>query len=127
MPISIDRFDEEPVDALEFREGTHPYRLLRFLAAHSEQAFTQTELKRPGSSAGASERHYRLEDRCLVRHRGRYWAIVEDDCLASYAAQTNASSTSYYRTELDDRHPVAAIHDGRPAVSTTDDYYGDEE
>lgn len=106
MPISIDRFDEEPVDALDLQEGTHPYRLLQFLAAHSDQAFTQTELheatgiKRGSVGAALS----RLEDRGLVRHRGRYWAIAEDDRLASYAAQTNASS-----------------------ASTTDDYYGDEE
>ncbi|MXV61846.1 MarR family transcriptional regulator [Natronorubrum sp. JWXQ-INN-674] len=106
MPITIDRFDEEPVDALDLQEGTQPYRLLQFLATHSDQAFTQTELheatgiKRGSVGAALS----RLEDRGLVRHRGRYWAIAEDDRLASYAAQTNASS-----------------------VSTTDDYYGDEE
>ena len=45
----------------------------------------------------------RLEERGLVRHRGRYWAIAEDDRLASYAAQVNASS-----------------------ASTTDDYYSEE-
>jgi hypothetical protein len=45
----------------------------------------------------------RIEDRGLVRHRGRYWAIAEDDRLASYAAQMGASSSS-----------------------TTDDYYGEE-
>ncbi|ELY92305.1 hypothetical protein C483_08332 [Natrialba hulunbeirensis JCM 10989] len=106
MPISIDRFDEEPVSALDLQEGTHPYRLLQFLATHSDQAFTQTELheatniKRGSVGAALS----RLEERGLVRHRGRYWAIAEDDRLASYAAQTNASSSS-----------------------TTDDYYGDEE
>ncbi|ELY84788.1 MarR family transcriptional regulator [Natrialba taiwanensis] len=106
MPISIDRFDEEPVDALGLQEGTHPYRLLQFLTDHSDQAFTQTELheatgiKRGSVGAALS----RLEDRGLVRHRGRYWAIAEDDRLASYAAQMNASS-----------------------ASTTDDYYNDEE
>lgn len=106
MPISIDRFDEDPTEALDLKEGTQPYRLLRFLASHSDQAFTQTELheatgiKRGSVGAVLS----RLEDRGLVRHRGRYWAIVEDDRLASYAAQTNASS-----------------------ASTTDDYYGGEE
>nr|WP_290819278.1 helix-turn-helix domain-containing protein [Halovivax sp.] len=45
----------------------------------------------------------RLEDRGLVRHRGRYWAISEDDRLAPAAARTNVSS-----------------------ASTTDDYEGDE-
>lgn len=105
MPISIDRFDEEPADALDLQEGTQPYRILQFLAENSEQAFTQTEIheatdiKRGSVGAALS----RLEDRGLVRHRGRYWAIAEDDRLASYAAQLGASS-----------------------ASTTDDYYGEE-
>lgn len=105
MPISIDRFNEEPGEILDFQKGTQPYRILQFLAENSEQAFTQTEIaeatgiKRGSVGAVLS----RLEDRSLVRHRGRYWAIAEDDRLASYAAQTQASS-----------------------ASTTDDYYGEE-
>lgn len=105
MPISIDAFEEEPNDVLEFQEGTQPYRILEFLAEHSDQAFTQTEIheetgiKRGSVGAVLS----RLEDRGLVRHRGRYWAIGDDDRLASYAAQRRASS-----------------------ASTADDYYGDE-
>ena len=105
VPISIDRFDEEPSEALDIGAGTHPYRILQFLAEHHEQAFTQTEIhestgiKRGSVGAALS----RLEDRGLVRHRGRYWAIGEDDRLASYAAQSGASSES-----------------------TTDDYYDGE-
>jgi DNA-binding IclR family transcriptional regulator len=105
MPISIDRFDDEPAEILDLQEGTQPYQILQFLAEHSDQAFTQTELHeetgiKRGSVGGALSR---LEDRGLVRHRGRYWAIAEDDRLASYAAQMGASSSS-----------------------TTDDYYGEE-
>lgn len=106
MPIGIDQFEEEPPEALDLQEGTQPYRVLQFLADHDDQAFTQTEIheatgiKRGSVGAVLS----RLEDRGLVRHRGRYWAIGEDERLASYAAQTGASS-----------------------ASTTDDYYGDEE
>ena len=105
MPISIDRFDDEPADVLDLQEGTHPHTIIQFLAENSEQAFTRTEIheatgiKRGSVGAALS----RLEDRSLVRHRGRYWAIGDDDRLASYAAQTNASS-----------------------ASTTDDYYGEE-
>jgi len=106
MPISIDHFDEELADVLDHQKGTQPYRILQFLAENREQAFTQTEIheatdiKRGSVGAVLS----RLEDRGLVRHRGRYWAIAEDDRLASYAAQVNTSS-----------------------ASTTDDYYGDGE
>ncbi|QZP39203.1 MarR family transcriptional regulator [Halobaculum magnesiiphilum] len=103
MPISIDHFDEDPADVLDLQEGTQPYRILHFLTENSEQAFTQTEIhettdiKRGSVGAALS----RLEGRGLVRHRGRYWAIAQDDRLASYAAQMNASSVSpsddYYR------------------------------
>jgi DNA-binding IclR family transcriptional regulator len=99
------RFDDEPAEVLDLQEETQPYQILQFLAEHSDQAFTQTELheetriKRGSVGAALS----RLEDRGLVRHRGRYWAIAEDDRLASYAAQMGASSSS-----------------------TTDDYCGEE-
>lgn len=105
MPISIDRFENEPPEALDLEEGSHVYRVLQFLAEHADKAYTQTEIheetgiKRGSVGAALS----RLEDRGLVRHRGRYWAVAEDDRLASYAAQTGASS-----------------------ASTNDDYYGEE-
>jgi len=105
MPINIDRFDEEPAAVLDLQAGTQPHRILRFLAENGDRAFTQTEIheatdiKRGSVGAALS----RLADRGLVRHRGRYWAIAEDDRLASYAAQLGASS-----------------------ASTTDDYYGGE-
>lgn len=105
MPISINHFDDEPEDVLDIQEGTQPYRILQFLAVRDDKAFTQTEIheatgiKRGSVGAALS----RLEDRGLVRHRGRYWAIAKDDRLASYAAQTKASS-----------------------ASTNDDYYGEE-
>lgn len=104
MPINIDRLDDEPEETLTIQEGTQPYRILRFLAENDDKAFTQTEIheatgiKRGSVGAVLS----RLEDRSLVRHRGRYWAIGEDDRLASFTSQVRASSTS-----------------------TTDDYYGE--
>jgi len=106
MPINIDRFEGEPEDVLDITKGTQQHTVLTFLAANDEQAFTQTEIHEatdiPRGSVGVVLS--RLEDRELVRHRGRYWAIAEDDRLASYAAQQAASSSS-----------------------TTDDYYGDSD
>ncbi len=104
MPINIDRFEDEPEDALDITEGTQPHTILTFLATNDDQAFTQTEIHEatdiPRGSVGVVLS--RLEDRGLVRHRGRYWAIADDERLASFAAQQAASSSS-----------------------TTDDYYGD--
>jgi len=106
MPINIDRFEDQPEDVLDINKGTQPYTILTFLLANDEQAFTQTEIHDatdvPRGSVGAVLS--RLEDRGLVRHRGRYWAIAEDERLASSAAQQAASSSS-----------------------TTDDYYGTNE
>ncbi|WP_435079037.1 helix-turn-helix transcriptional regulator [Halococcus sp. AFM35] len=105
MPISVDQLNEEPTEVLDLQAGTQPHRILQFLAENDDKAFTQTEIhnatdiKRGSVGAVLS----RLADRGLVRHRGRYWAIAEDDRLASYAAQRNASS-----------------------ASTNDDYYGEE-
>jgi len=96
MPINIDQFADDPPEVLDVQEGTQPYRILRFLAEHDDYAFTQSEIheetgiKRGSVGAVLS----RLEERGLVRNRGRYWAIGEDDRLASYAAQTRSSSAS---------------------------------
>lgn len=104
MPINIDRFEDESEDVLSFTKGTQPHTILTFLAANDEQAFTQTEIHEatdiPRGSVGVVLS--RLEERGLVRHRGRYWAVAPDDRLAGYAAQQAASSSS-----------------------TTDDYYGE--
>ena len=104
MPISRDRFEDEPGAVLDVAEGTQPHTVLQFLSAHDDKAFTQTEIHErtdvPRSSVGVVLS--RLEDRGLVQHRGRYWAISDDDRLAGLAAQQGAS-----------------------AVSTTDDYYAE--
>ena len=106
MPISIDRFEDDPEDILDVEEGTQPHTILTFLAENDMQAFTQSEIHEataiPRGSVGVVLS--RLEERGLVRHRGRYWAIAADERLASYAAQQAASS-----------------------ASTTDDYYGETE
>lgn len=107
MPIRIDRFENDPEDALDIKEGTQPHTVLTFLAANDEQAFTQSEIHEstdiPRGSVGVVLS--RLEERDLVRHQGRYWAIGNDEHLASYAAQQGASSastTDEYYAETDE-------------------------
>jgi DNA-binding IclR family transcriptional regulator len=107
MPINIDRFEGDPEDTLDIEEGTQPHTIFTFLAANNEQAFTQTEIHEgtdiPRGSVGVVLS--RLEERGLVRHRGRYWAIAEDERLASYAAQqaaSSASTTDNYEGETDE-------------------------
>ena len=107
MPISSDRFEDEPGAVLDIAEGTQPHTVLQFLSAHEDKAFTQTEIHErtdiPRSSVGVVLS--RLEDRGLVQHQGRYWAIGDDDRLAGVAAQygaTAASTTDDYYAEADE-------------------------
>lgn len=96
MPVDMAEFREAPDEALRYGEGTQPRRILTFLARNDDSAFTQSEIadgtQITPSSVGVVLS--RLEDRGLVRHRGRYWAIGEDDRLAALGTQENASSTS---------------------------------
>lgn len=96
MPISIDEFDAGDDGVLEFGEGTQPRQILAFLAEHPDEAFTQSEISEQtgitrGSVGGVLSR---LEDRGLVRHKGRYWSIGDDDRIAAFAAQIQASAES---------------------------------
>jgi len=86
MPIDIETFESAPEDQLEQDGVTNAERVLRFLATHPDQAFTQSEIsdatgvKRGSISVVLS----RLADRGLVRHRGVYWALGDADAVASY-------------------------------------------
>ncbi|MDY6765343.1 MAG: helix-turn-helix domain-containing protein [Halobacteria archaeon] len=96
MPISRDRFENEPEERVSIREGTNAHKVLEFLVENADKAFTQKEVhegtgvKRGSLGVVLS----RLEDRGLVKHRGQYWAVEEDDRLASYEANEIASSAS---------------------------------
>lgn len=96
MPVDIDEFREAPDEALAYGEGTQPRTVLRYLARNADSAFSQSELaEATGIDAGSVGAVLsRLEDRGLVRHRGRYWAIGADDRLAVLGAQETASSAS---------------------------------
>ncbi|MFB6362084.1 MAG: hypothetical protein ABEH59_12290 [Halobacteriales archaeon] len=76
MPISIDRFESDdlgPVPSLA-------ERVLGFLASNPEQAFRRTEIATAldADPDAVSTALTRLADRSLARHRGEYWAVVED-------------------------------------------------
>ena len=96
MPIGIDEFEAQPGEVLGMDKDTLAYRVLEFLAENSEKAFTPMEIHEETgikkSSLGAVLS--RLEDQGLVRHKGKYWAIVEDDRIASFTAMTQGSSAS---------------------------------
>ena len=105
MPIGKDEFERTAEEDLRRDPNSQTMQILRFLAEHPDEAYTQSEIHESTginqSSVGVALS--RLETDSLVRHRGRYWRIGEDDRLASFAAGSVASS-----------------------ASVNDDYFGDE-
>ncbi|WP_049972810.1 MarR family transcriptional regulator [Haladaptatus cibarius] len=97
MPIDIDTFEAASENDLKHR-GTNAEQVLSFLAAHPDQAFTPAEIAeetgvlRNSISAVLG----RLEERNLVRHRGHYWALGDDEALATY---TSTRSTARAMTD----------------------------
>ncbi|MFB6216729.1 MAG: MarR family transcriptional regulator [Candidatus Aenigmatarchaeota archaeon] len=96
MPIAIDEFESQPEEILGLGEGTQAYKVLEYLAENPDKAFTPKEISEETSIKKGSIGTVlsRLEDRNLVRHKGKYWAIIEDDRLASFTAMTQGSSAS---------------------------------
>ncbi|PSG99510.1 MAG: MarR family transcriptional regulator [Nanohaloarchaea archaeon SW_7_43_1] len=96
MPIAIDEFESQPEEILGLDKETQAYKVLEYLAENPDKAFTPKEIsEETGIKKGSTGTVLsRLEDRNLVRHKGKYWAVIEDDRLASFTAMTQASSAS---------------------------------
>lgn len=121
MPISIDRFESDDLDP----EPSLPERVLGFLASSPEQAFRRAEIATaldvdpdPVSTALS-----RLEDRSLVRHRGEYWAVVDDvdRVLAAYDLHRTTVALDDTDGGIDtDAWDAAAPDDPHPSEHATD-------
>lgn len=83
MSIDIDRFEEGDPNSLD--EPTNAERVLSFLARHDDRAWKQSEIAdRTGVKRGSiGPVLRRLQEKDLVRHKGEYWAITEDERLLS--------------------------------------------
>lgn len=77
MPVRIDEFESG-----ELPDGPSvPEQVVIYLYAHRDHAFTRSEI---AGSIGESPNTVgtalsRLKHRGLVRHRGEYWAITDDE------------------------------------------------
>ena len=96
MPIDIETFESSPENRLQNSGETNADRVMRFLAAHPDQAFTQSEIREATDvKAGSiSVVLSRLEDRGLVRHKGNYWALGEADEVAAYTSMVESTRTA---------------------------------
>ena len=107
MPIDIDTFESSTTEHLQSNGETNAERVMRFLATHPEQAFTQSEIRdatdvKAGSISVVLSR---LEDRDLVRHKGNYWALGEDEDVASYTSMlgsTRAANDRFGGEDMDE-------------------------
>ena len=95
MPIDIDAFESSSEDRLQHNGETNAARVMHFLAANPDQAFTQSEIREETDvKAGSiSVVLSRLEDRGLVRHKGTYWALEADD-IAAYTNIIESTQTA---------------------------------
>jgi len=88
------RFDDyDPDDGrIDLTEGTNAHTVLSFLAENPDLGFTPKEIHEqtgvPRGSVGSTLA--RLEEHGLVRHKGDYWAIAEDDRLGSFVAMDHS-------------------------------------
>lgn len=97
MPIDIKQFEEGRPEELRASGRTNAEKVLGFLAASPEQAYTPKEIHEatdiPRGSVGVVLS--RLEERGYVRHRGDYWAIADDeDIEKTLAAMTTARAAT---------------------------------
>lgn len=87
MPVDFEAYDPSQ-GRLDLAEGTNARRILSFLAEHAGIGFTPKEINEatgvPRGSVGPTLR--RLAEHGFVRHKGEYWAAVDDDRLAAIAS-----------------------------------------
>ncbi|WP_123538182.1 MarR family transcriptional regulator [Halosimplex salinum] len=107
MPIDIETFESSSEERLQNSGETNADRVMRFLAAHPDQAFTQSEI-RDGTDVKAGSISVvlsRLEERGLVRHKGTYWALGAADEVAAYAGlseSTRAANDRFGEEDMDE-------------------------
>lgn len=86
MAIDIEDFENGAIeDGMTTRE-----KILRFLKSNDHKAFTRSEIADAidvnPNTVGTNLS--RLKDRELVRHRGNYWAIIDDDARLAHVFKT---------------------------------------
>jgi Mn-dependent DtxR family transcriptional regulator len=98
MPVGIDEFESG-----DLPEGPSvPEQVITYLYTNRDAAFTRSEIataidEDPNTVGTALTR---LKDRDLVRHRGQYWAITEDE--QRVAAAYDLHDVSEQLDEADD-------------------------
>lgn len=106
MPISKDRFEELRDTESGPSPGTNAAKLLDFLRAHPDKAFTQSELAAETTVKAGSigPTLVRLREQGQVDHRGTYWRVSDHD--QSLDASAGHATAALAARETDEETPV---------------------
>lgn len=100
MPIELKKLQENTDAGFALKPDTHGFRIMRVLAQHPDLAFTAKELSDEADVPTASiyKTLSRPQERDLVQRIDNYWAIGDDDRIASHVA------SMYSRTALREQY-----------------------
>ncbi len=103
MPIEREEFETAPDGRMSVGSGTNADCVLSFLSDNPDKAYTIDEIhQETGVKKGSLGTVLsRLHERGLVKHRGKYWTIEDDDRLAGAAAAELAGSAVLEEDEFD--------------------------
>ena len=104
IPISADRFEDIDQGADEPTLGTNPHRILSFLEANPDQAFTQNEVAEGTDVTRDSVGPLLvlLQKSGWVDHRGKYWRVSDyTRSLDNAANHAGAVAASYEKESFD--------------------------
>lgn len=128
MPIDIETFETTSEERLRETDTTDTERVMRFLASHSDQAFTQNEICEglgvEKGQLGVVLSH--LQDSDLVRHKGDYWALGEDEAITAYSGlveSTRAANDRFGEEDIDEWLDHASPVREPPRRETDDERY----
>ncbi|MFB6284569.1 MAG: MarR family transcriptional regulator [Halobacteria archaeon] len=94
MPLSREDFEELRDTKLDLSPDTTQGKIYRHLLLNSDMAFRQKEIVQdvdvPGGSVGPTLR--RLEEKRMVEHRGRYWAVSDQEHATASAVSLSSET-----------------------------------
>jgi len=95
MPIDIGTFESSPEDRLQQSEETNADRVMRFLATHPDQAFTQSEIRDATGVKRQYQRRPLTSRRPWTRPPQRQLlALGEADDVAAYTSMAESTRAS---------------------------------
>lgn len=104
MPISTDQFEQLDDEVDSPSAGTNADKILSFLDANAEKAYTQSEIaEATGVKRGSvGPTLVRLRESGRVDHRGTYWRISDHErSLDAAVGHTDGAAASHETETLD--------------------------